>query len=132
MPAKTDLYDGIDLENNTHPHAIMGDFVKSYYELIKPALEKGDIKGVTGIIEDAYLNAQDARLGSLKLREGADVPYKLSLSILKAISDNRDELNKNKKASESILRNVNLQVSQLDIILQADEIYEKHRQREEE
>ena len=131
MGNETDLYGGTDLEEQIHPYAIMGDFVRNYYELIKPAFEKGNIdNAVAGVIEDACLNAQDAKLGSFKLREGSDVPYKISLLILKAMLDNRAELNNNKRALEGTLRNVNLQVSQLDLALQGDGVYDKHRRKE--
>ena len=116
-----------------HPHAIMGDFVNIYYDLIRPALEKRNVAGAVAVIGDVSMRFPEVEKNIVKCKQGTYAPYRMALTYLKGLST---EFSTKRHIDEGgldfVLASINRQVEELDTIfsLQPDEIYEEYRQRE--
>ena len=105
---------------------IVGDFVNKYFTFIRPAIEGREIDGARIAIGDVVERFRYfENLQQPIRRERAYASYKLALAYLKGFVDYN-------RLGVKFLDLVDRQVNELDLVMEGDEDYEKHRQRKTE
>ena len=114
-----------------HPWELIGQFVYQYENIIKPQLDKGDVKTATGAIMDSWLRSSllpsplEANFPTEGKNPKAFVNYKFALGYLEGmvrdIGFNR----------ELYLR-VDRMISEIELMLRGNEKYEKFRERDKD
>lgn len=122
--------DEMDLEEQTHPCAVMGLVIKTYEEIIKPALERGEMDvAVNAVIGDTVLKGTYINLARYpNLHAQIFASYKTALGLLQGLFKEGGRLDKH--SLEIMARKINIEFGIVDLALQGEGIYDKYRQRE--
>ncbi len=120
------------MKDNKHPHAFMADFVYKYETLIRPLIEEGDLEtasvGIMDVVFRYSVCIQDNGENFLGANIHASVRYEEAVKLLNGLTEK-------KPLKQKVTKRINLMisrdVSEMELMLQGDEIYEKYRQRGE-
>ena len=117
-------------EINLHPHAFMGRFVHDYEVIIKPLLEQRDVStarvSIGNVIMRFSLYQQER--SPLDSNFHAEICYEFAVRYLSGFWDEGEVSDRTR---EMLLANIGRQVAQMDFMLSGNEIYEKHRERDD-
>ena len=106
-----------------NPAIAIGDFVYKYESIIKPALEKRELKGLDGIIMDVCMRGSIVeKISPLRWKKGSFERYKMALIYLNGQAEKGST---NPKLLDLLITLIDKQVNELDIIMQSDESYER-------
>jgi len=126
------------MSERIHPHSLIADFVNDYEEIIMPSLEEGNLSSaLAAAVGKAYECYLEFSVNDLKLiKQGAFTSYEQAVNILNVLSGQIDEIKNivgkeefDKGILKPTVRNINIEISKLDIILQGDNDYEDQRRR---
>ena len=112
-----------------HPYEIIGEFAHQYETLIRPFLLQGDLQAAKGAMMDSWARSSGVGTGRIFHQKGfrAYYAYTHATKYLEIMA--RTELSE--KALNEYKHMVDRMVSEIDLLLQGDERYEKNRKREE-